>query len=513
MSGPVSPGPPGKPPASPVRAAANPPATAAFLRGIERRAAVLAEAQCGDASTGDAAVAAAMRQFSAEAGRLPMGHWPVHFWRALLAQPGLRSQEVGSIGSDPGGVPAELGAGPRAALLLRLVAGLAETEAAAALGVAAPTYRLALQRALRRGEAEPQTWQRLQEQFQHRVKNLPPPRLVRLTRNREAALAGSIPHLPGTGDSGPRGGMRRPRALLPVLWAALGLCALGFAATFWIDGVGGRGAGPQLPPEAPASRYGTEAGLVAHRDFALLADPDGLARARQLAFHSWLVDQELDGTAPLVDTPPVAASVEPPPERIPAAPAVADSAALADFRAILPRLQPEQRARLQQQAARWSGWDETGRRAFATRAARWDGLPPAERGDARERYQAWLALPPLERARVAAAARRHEALPAAQQNELRATFDALDRSERRGWLLGPDLGADYAGLQPLLAQVPASEHADLLRVLRAMTVTQRDDLSVLVQRTPPQERERLRRELVSTAAGNREDWLWSRLHR
>ena len=51
----------------------SPPVLAAFLRGIERRAAVLAELQAGDALAGDAAVAAAMRQWLAAAAGMPMG--------------------------------------------------------------------------------------------------------------------------------------------------------------------------------------------------------------------------------------------------------------------------------------------------------------------------------------------------------------------------------------------------------------------------------------------------------
>jgi len=186
---------------------------------------------------------------------------------------------------------------------------------------------------------------------------------------------------------------------------------------------------------------------------------------------------------------------------------------LRDFEAVLPRLQPEQRERLQERAARWAGWSEARRQAFAARAAEWDALPPAERGARRERYRAAQALEPSARHRVETAARWFAGLPAERQQELRAQFQALDRSERRGWLLGPDLGADYLALQPLLAQVPAAEHADVLRVLHAMTPPQRQGLAVLVQRTPPQERERLRRELVSTAAASRDDWLWDRLHR
>ena len=67
-----------------------PPALAAFLRGVERRGAVLAELQCGDADAGDAALAQAMRRFRAEAAGQPMSQWPRRFWTLLLSQPGLR---------------------------------------------------------------------------------------------------------------------------------------------------------------------------------------------------------------------------------------------------------------------------------------------------------------------------------------------------------------------------------------------------------------------------------------
>lgn len=183
------------------------------------------------------------------------------------------------------------------------------------------------------------------------------------------------------------------------------------------------------------------------------------------------------------------------------------------FEAVLPRLQPQRRAELQEQAALWSRWSESEREDFRRRAVEWDALPSAERGALRERYRAARSLPARERSRVDAAARWFDTLPPERQQALRDEFQALDRSARRGWLLGPDLGADYTALQPLLAQVPAAEHADLLRVLRGMTARQRQDLAVLVQRTPPQERATLRRELVSTAAANRDDWLWDRLHR
>lgn len=195
------------------------------------------------------------------------------------------------------------------------------------------------------------------------------------------------------------------------------------------------------------------------------------------------------------------------------APATPAQTVLDDYARILPQLQPVQRAQLRQRAATWSGWTAAERADFSARATAWDALSPLQRGEARERYLAWSALPREDRAAVRAAMDRYAMLPPDQQQALRVQFEALDRSNRRGWLLGPSLGMDYPALQPLIAQVPAADHEALLRVLRAMTRQQRIDLAVLVQRTPPQERDELRRALLSTSAANRQQWLWLRLER
>lgn len=180
---------------------------------------------------------------------------------------------------------------------------------------------------------------------------------------------------------------------------------------------------------------------------------------------------------------------------------------------LLPRLQPEARAALERRAGQWTDWSRDEREAFQQRMKAWDDLPRGERDAARERYLAWRALPARERASIAAAGSRYRALSADERLALRETFDALDGSERRGWMLGPVLGRDYPALQPLLAQVPMEEHAALLEVLRAMTPAQRRDLAVLVQRSSPQERERLRSELATLEPAEVSAWLWDRLDR
>lgn len=191
--------------------------------------------------------------------------------------------------------------------------------------------------------------------------------------------------------------------------------------------------------------------------------------------------------------------------------AVAAQSLPAEYESLAQRLPADARARLQANAAQWAAWSAEQRAAFATRAARWNALPAPERARLRERYAAWQALPADERTLAQAAAARYAALPPEQQQALRARFDALDGSLQRGWLLGPILGADYAALQPLLAQLPQEQHEPMLRVLRELSPQQRKDLAVLVQRTPPQARDALRRELLATRWDERDGWFWHKL--
>jgi len=178
-----------------------------------------------------------------------------------------------------------------------------------------------------------------------------------------------------------------------------------------------------------------------------------------------------------------------------------------DLSEALERLPPAAQTRLKANNQRWDGWNEDQRREFGQRAAQWGELSAGQRGERRERYQAWQALSAEERAQVQAAAARYAALPVEQQQALRAQFDAIDRSQQRGWLLGPALGADYPALQPLLAQLPEQQHAAMLAALRGLTPAQRKDLAVLVQRTQPQDRDRLRVGLLGAAPAQRGAWL------
>lgn len=275
-----------------------PAALAAFLRGVERRGAVLAELQCGDASAGDAALADAMRQFRQEAGATVMDDWPRRFWAVLLAQPALKQRTPVAIAVDATDRLGELGSGPRAALLLRLAAGLDEAGAAAVLGVRTQTYRLALQRGLPHhpdGRADPHAWQALREQVHRRIKTLPGGRLDRLAGAREAALRGASPGPATAPDADASIAVRaRPAWLMPLLWGLLALCVAAMALTFLprFRNPGGAArsidASGALAEQPPASRYSEQAAAVMHRDFDLLADPQGMEAAVDLPFQAWL---------------------------------------------------------------------------------------------------------------------------------------------------------------------------------------------------------------------------------
>jgi hypothetical protein len=178
---------------------------------------------------------------------------------------------------------------------------------------------------------------------------------------------------------------------------------------------------------------------------------------------------------------------------------------------LLPTLLPAQREEILARDARWRALTPARQRALQQRMARWHALPPAVQAERREQWQAWHALPSGQQARLHSAAIAFAASSENERRLLHERYAALDRSEQRGWMLGPALGANYMHLQPLLAQVPAAQREPLLAVLRVMTPAERSDLAVLAQRVAPQQRNALRRDLLATNAGNRAAWLQLRL--
>jgi hypothetical protein len=247
----------------------------AFLRGIERRALQLAQSQCGDPVLAQAALSATLREFAESAGSRPLAFWPADFWRLLLAQPEL------ALRSPTQGPLAALSAGPRAVLLLRLIAGLDIAHVAQILGVQENVSKLALERALAQAQAGGVSQTQLLEW-----------RRVLSERSGAAAMSSDRVAAPAWVRSSSPSAADPPTALFSLrslAWAVLGLLMLALAASFvWSPSPRPAqitAASPRI--EASTSPY-QDAVLVTHPDYAQLVAPADHALAQELPLLSWL---------------------------------------------------------------------------------------------------------------------------------------------------------------------------------------------------------------------------------
>ncbi len=297
------------PDSSPAPAPVVSSALSAFLRGIERRAYVFAQVQCGQERDAEAALGRTLHAFQSLSAMSPLSAWPAGFWALLLAQPELSAGD----GSAP--ELKTLGSGPRAALLLRLVGGLDFVHAAQVLGVSEQTYRFALQRALQQlgdGGVSYAQLRTLRERLHRQVKTLPDERTAALADLRQRALAGSP--APERAPPPPR----RPRWLLPVLWGLLAALGVAFAATFLEPAPtlapGGTEGLPEeaVPAAAPAL---APSDVVMHPDYAQLADPEAAKVAEDVALLSWLANHPEE----LAEADAAAATADPPADAAPGA--------------------------------------------------------------------------------------------------------------------------------------------------------------------------------------------------
>jgi hypothetical protein len=206
-------------------AAASTAAVASFLRGVERRAAILAELQCGDAGLGDQALSAAIETFTAAAPSAIADEWPQLFWTTLLQTPALNAEALAPFWQGDFAPLARLDFGTRAVILLRVVVGLNDVQAAQVFGVEPAEYKQALQRALplrADGSLDGEAWLALNDEARFVIQHMPPERVAAIARLRDAAIAARPPE-PTTRESARRSlPITKPR-WLGKLWASIGL--------------------------------------------------------------------------------------------------------------------------------------------------------------------------------------------------------------------------------------------------------------------------------------------------
>ena len=165
---------------------------ASFLRGVERRAAMLAELQCGDPDQGDRALAAAIEAFTDTVSGTPTEDWPLLFWTTLLQSQSLNAEPLAPFWHGDFAPLARLDVGTRAVLLLRVVVGMDDAQAAMVFGVEPAEYKQALQRSLPQradGSLDGEAWLALNDEARFVMKQLPPERVAAIARLRDAAIA------------------------------------------------------------------------------------------------------------------------------------------------------------------------------------------------------------------------------------------------------------------------------------------------------------------------------------
>lgn len=167
-------------------------AIATFLRGVERRAAVLTELQCGDPEHADRALSSAFEAFLDAAREAPQAQWPLIFWSSLLQNPTLNTEPLAPFWNGDFAPLARLDFGTRAVLLLRVVAGLDDALAASVFGVDPAEFKQALQRGLPQrtdGSLDGEAWLAMNDEARYVLKQMPAERVAAIARLRDAAIA------------------------------------------------------------------------------------------------------------------------------------------------------------------------------------------------------------------------------------------------------------------------------------------------------------------------------------
>ena len=439
----------------------RPAAVAAFLRGLDRRARLLAAVQADNADDARRALAATAQVFATDAGQWPLAQWPRQYWRLLLSTPAMgRPGTPGHAGPLPG--IARLAPSTRAAVLLNLVAALEDADAAAALGIDIETYQQRIRDALPRnplGQPDVDVWRAWHAAAQRALEALPDAPAEAIPAINPAAP----PRATATGHD------QRHRRRMRWLWLGVAACLAALVATFFLhprsrellDEWRNQVKREALPPAAaPKARFDAT-DPTSHPDRELLAAPRERQLALRLPLLAWLAVEAGDAQ------PAEAPAIPPAPE---------DS-------------------------------------NLAVHLQAWERQSPQARATQRSAWAEWKALTDAERITLRGVAARFDALPAEQQQALRDRYAQLSFDAHRGWHLGPQLGRDWPRVVALFAQVDAGERESLLRLLREATPEETEALARLAQTTPPEARAELRRTLLALPPAQRGAWLQERLQR
>ncbi|MGH8051885.1 MAG: hypothetical protein ACREPB_14595 [Arenimonas sp.] len=253
-----------------ITPAANSSAMQAFRRGIDRRAYVLARAQCGDNDLLQSALSGVDAAFNAEYAELPISQWPIRFWTLLLSRKELAQ------GQSPWPALASISHGPRAALLLRLVAGLDFSHAAQVLNISETTYRFALERGLEQLHTAGfnfQELERLRDSFFEEVKQLPT-ELIQ-TRERPAVI-----FTPATPVVEPEPVIEK-KSYWPWLLLFMALIVAGLSWWWWNQQT------IEVASTKPVTLTDVQTAVI-HPDYDVIANPDIQTQTEDLAFLSWI---------------------------------------------------------------------------------------------------------------------------------------------------------------------------------------------------------------------------------
>jgi hypothetical protein len=147
------------------------------------------------------------------------------FWTTLLQTPALNAETLAPFWHGDFAPLARLDFGTRAVILLRVVVGLNDAQAAGVFGVDPVEYKQALQRALpvrADGSLDGEAWLALNDEARFVIQHMPPERVAAIARLRDAAIA-ARPVERATRESARRSlPIAKPR-WLGKLWTSIGL--------------------------------------------------------------------------------------------------------------------------------------------------------------------------------------------------------------------------------------------------------------------------------------------------